>query len=177
MQRYVVFYESADDVISKAPPVHPRHLPGSRSSATAGTSCWSARSASRRPRVRWRSSGPGKPPRSSSAMTRSSTRAWSRPGRCRNGTRSLARFERVPSRLRSRRPTCLNKPPSCVGPAATVRARPTKRMLNTPDRSTRSLRAATDCFVPGALRRVSLSAQRKANPSLGPRPLCLLVHG
>ena len=26
MQRYVVFYESADDVRSKAPPVYPRHL-------------------------------------------------------------------------------------------------------------------------------------------------------
>ena len=26
MQRYVVFYESADDVMSKAPPVYPRHL-------------------------------------------------------------------------------------------------------------------------------------------------------
>jgi uncharacterized protein len=26
MQRYVVFYESAADVMSKAPPVYPRHL-------------------------------------------------------------------------------------------------------------------------------------------------------
>jgi uncharacterized protein len=26
VQRYVVFYESADDVMSKAPPVYPRHL-------------------------------------------------------------------------------------------------------------------------------------------------------
>jgi uncharacterized protein len=26
VQRYVVFYESADDVMAKAPPVYPRHL-------------------------------------------------------------------------------------------------------------------------------------------------------
>ena len=26
MQRYVLFYESADDFMSKAPPVYPRHL-------------------------------------------------------------------------------------------------------------------------------------------------------
>jgi hypothetical protein len=95
-------------------------------------------------------------------------RAWSRPRRCGNGTRSLARFERVPSRLRSRRPTCLNKPPSCVAPAATVRARPTKRMLNTPDRSTRCLRAATDCFMPGALRRVSLVSTAQSQIRLSP---------
>src|SRR5215203_594772 len=69
---------------------------GSRSSATAGICCWSARSGTRRPRVRWRCSGPGRPRRRSSAMTRSSTRAWSRPGRCGSGTRSRARSEQVP---------------------------------------------------------------------------------
>src|SRR5215211_8771533 len=69
---------------------------GSRSSVTAGSCYWSALSATRRPRVRWPCSGPGRPRRRSSAMTRSSTRAWSRPGRCGSGTRSQARSERVP---------------------------------------------------------------------------------
>ena len=63
MQRYVVFYESADDVMSKAPAVYPRHLARLKES-TAGTFGWLERSATRRSRVRWRFSGPG-PPRSS----------------------------------------------------------------------------------------------------------------
>src|SRR5829696_5971250 len=93
---------------------------GSRSSATAGTCCWSVRSAIRRPRVQWRSSDRGKPPRSSFAITRSSTKAWSRPGRCGSGTRSRARSERTRATTGTAISTTGRTPPSpYAAPSAT----------------------------------------------------------
>ena len=96
MQRYVVFYESADDVMSKAPPVYPRHLARLKEYRDRGDLLLVGTFGDPQAEGSMAVFGSGKPPRSSSAMTRSSTRAWSTLGRCGSGTRSQARSERVP---------------------------------------------------------------------------------
>ena len=97
-----MFYESAADVMSKAPPVYPRHL---------------ARLKEFRDRGDLLMVGTFGDPQAEGSMavfgSREAaeefvrddpfvTRAWSRPGRCGNGTRSRARFERVSIWLHSR---------------------------------------------------------------------------
>jgi len=95
VQRYVVFYESGDDVMSKAPPVYPRHL---------------ARLKEYRDRGDLLLVGTFGDPQAEGSMAVFGSReaaeefvrddpfvneAWSRLGRCGSGTRSQARFERV----------------------------------------------------------------------------------
>jgi len=75
VQRYVVFYESAADVMSKAPPVYPRHLARLKEFRDRGDLLLVGTFGDPQAEGSMAVFGSRKPPRSSSMMTRSSTRA------------------------------------------------------------------------------------------------------
>ena len=114
MQRYVVFYESADDVMSKAPAVYPRHLARLKEFATRTFAGWNVR----RPAGRGFDGGFRVPEAAEEFVSddpfvsEGVVKAWTlRVGRGRERDLSGFRF-----RLRSRMPACLSKPLSRARP-------------------------------------------------------------
>jgi uncharacterized protein len=94
VQRYVVFYESAADVMSKAPPVYPRHLARLKEFRDRGDLLLVGTFGD--PQVEGSMAVFGSR-EAAEEFVRDDPfvmRAWSRPGRCGSGTRSRASSER-----------------------------------------------------------------------------------
>ena len=86
-----MFYESADDVMSKAPPVYPRHLARLKEFRDRGDLLLVGTFGDPQAEGSMAVFGSREAAEEFVRDDRSSTRAWSRPGRCGSGTRLRAR--------------------------------------------------------------------------------------